>query len=105
PVLIGGGGEKRTLRLVAQHATMWHWFSSGEEFARKKQVLEQHCADVGRDPAEIELSVAARGNPEVNGPALLEQGSTLFTVGISGPDFDLSTARAWVDWRNKSTIA
>ncbi|HEY2700661.1 MAG TPA: LLM class F420-dependent oxidoreductase [Pseudonocardiaceae bacterium] len=104
PVLIGGGGEKKTLRLVAKHADMWHSFARGADFDRKKQVLAAHCADVGRDPGEIELSVGAGGDPEVNGPALLAQGITTFTIGVRGPDFDLSTARAWVDWRNKSTF-
>ncbi|HEY4022590.1 MAG TPA: LLM class F420-dependent oxidoreductase [Pseudonocardiaceae bacterium] len=101
PVLIGGGGEKKTLRLVAKHADMWHTFASGEDYARKKTVLAGHCADIGRDPAEIELSVGVRGNPAVAGPALLEQGITTFTLGVSGPDFDLSAARAWVAWRDK----
>jgi probable F420-dependent oxidoreductase len=101
PVLIGGGGEKKTLRLVAKHADIWHSFSRGDDFDRKKQVLAAHCAEVGRDPGEIELSVAANGDPAVNGPVLLEQGVTTFTVGISGPDFDLSAVRAWVDWRDK----
>jgi probable F420-dependent oxidoreductase len=101
PVLIGGGGEKRTLRLVARHATMWHWFSSGAEFARKKQVLAQHCAEIGRDVDEIELSAGVGGDPEEVGPELLEQGVTTFTVETRGPGFDLSVVRAWVDWRDK----
>ncbi|WP_231328549.1 LLM class F420-dependent oxidoreductase [Actinomadura graeca] len=63
PVLIGGGGEQKTLRLVARHADIWHWFSSGEEFARKKQVLAERCAEIGRDPGEIELSAGVSGDP------------------------------------------
>jgi probable F420-dependent oxidoreductase len=101
PVLIGGGGEKKTLRLVAEHADIWHWFSSGSEFTRKKRVLAEHCAEIGRDVGEIELSAGVGGDPEVNGRALLEQGVTTFTVETSGPDFDLSTAAAWVAWRDK----
>ena len=96
PVLIGGGGEHKTLRLVAKHADIWHSFARGDDFDRKKQVLAQHCADVGRDPGEIELSVGVGGEPEVNGPALLDKGITMFTIGASGPDFDLSRVRAWV---------
>lgn len=49
PVLVGGGGEQKTLRLVARHADIWHWFSSGAEFARKKQILADHFAAIGRD--------------------------------------------------------
>jgi probable F420-dependent oxidoreductase len=101
PVLIGGGGEQKTLRLVAKHADIWHWFSSGAEFARKKQVLAERCAEIGRDPDEIELSAGVHGDPEVNGSALLEQGVTTFTLELHGPDFDLSTVRAWAAWRDK----
>ena len=101
PVLIGGGGEQKTLRLVARHADIWHWFSSGAEFARKKQVLAQRCAEIGRDPGEIELSAGVQGDPDVNGSALLEQGVTTFTMEVRGPEFDFATVRAWVAWRDK----
>jgi probable F420-dependent oxidoreductase len=101
PVLIGGGGEQKTLGLVARHADIWHWFSSGAEFARTKQVLAERCAEIGRDPGEIELSAGVNGDPEVNGSALLEQGVTTFTMEVHGPDFDLSTVRAWVAWRDE----
>ncbi len=58
PVWIGGGGEKVTLRIAAQHADGWNVpFVSVDDFARKVQVLEGHCADVGRDPASIEKAV------------------------------------------------
>ena len=101
PILIGGGGEKKTLPLVARYADIWHWFSSGEEFARKKQVLAQQCAAIGRDVGEIELSAGVGGDPEQTGPALLEQGVTTFTMEVHGPEFDLSPVRAWVAWRDK----
>src|ERR1700733_7469579 len=51
PVLIGGGGEQKTLRLVAKHADIWHTFADGEELAHKTRILEQYCAEIGRDPA------------------------------------------------------
>ncbi|MBF6446187.1 MULTISPECIES: LLM class F420-dependent oxidoreductase [Nocardia] len=104
PVLIGGGGERKTLRLVAEHADIWHWFSSGAEFARKKQILIKHCAEIGRDPREIELSAGVQGDPEVVGAELLEQGVTTFTLEVHGPDFDMSTVRAWVQWRDDLTV-
>ena len=71
PVLIGGGGEKKTLRLVAQHADIWHGFGDVEVVERKVKVLDGHCADVGRDPGEIERSVGVGGEPrgERAGPA------------------------------------
>jgi F420-dependent oxidoreductase-like protein len=53
PVLIGGGGEKRTLRLVAQYGDACNLFGGPHDVRHKLDVLERHCADVGRDPAEI----------------------------------------------------
>ena len=56
PVMIGGGGEKKTLRLVAKHADIWHSFTPVEDFARKLSILAEHCDAVGRDISQIELS-------------------------------------------------
>jgi F420-dependent oxidoreductase-like protein len=53
PILIGGSGEKRTLRLVAQYADACNIFGTAEDLRRLVGVLEQHCADVGRDPSQI----------------------------------------------------
>jgi F420-dependent oxidoreductase-like protein len=63
PFVLGGGGEQLTLRVVARYADVWN-FASGtaETFQHKISVLRQHCAEVGRDPAEIELSVQVAVN-------------------------------------------
>jgi probable F420-dependent oxidoreductase len=101
PVLIGGGGEKKTLRIVARHADIWHSFSDLDTLRRKSEILAGHCADVGRDPAEIEHSVGApRGNPNEVGPPLIDAGATLITVGQGGPSYDLSRLQTWVSWRD-----
>ena len=100
PVLIGGGGEKKTLRLVARHADIWHSFGDADTLERKLAVLHQHCAHVGRDPAEIEISVGVQGSPEELGPRLRSLGASLFTVGAGGPDYDLSGLRDWIAWRD-----
>ncbi|GAA2738468.1 LLM class F420-dependent oxidoreductase [Pedococcus aerophilus] len=63
PILIGGGGEKKTLRLVAQYADACNLFDNGlgpEGIPRKLEVLRGHCEDVGRDYAEIDKTVLAR---------------------------------------------
>lgn len=58
PVWVGGGGEKRTLRIVAEHADGWNVpFVTPEEFTRKRAVLAEHCAAAGRDPSEIRCAV------------------------------------------------
>jgi F420-dependent oxidoreductase-like protein len=58
PIWVGGSGEKRTLRIAARYADGWNVpFVSPDTVAHKRSVLEQHCADVGRDPAEIRTAV------------------------------------------------
>jgi alkanesulfonate monooxygenase SsuD/methylene tetrahydromethanopterin reductase-like flavin-dependent oxidoreductase (luciferase family) len=52
-ILIGGGGERKTLRLTAQYADMWNGFGDPDMIRHKLGVLAEHCRDVGRDPAEI----------------------------------------------------
>jgi hypothetical protein len=93
------------LRLVAKHADIWHGFGDPDVALRKVTILDRHCADVGRDPAEIERSVGVRDVPDELGPQLLDVGITLFTVGVGGPDYDLSLLRSWIDWRDKVNAA
>ena len=58
PIWVGGGGEKRTLRIAARYADGWNVpFVDPPTFAAKRDVLHRHCADVGRDPAEIRCAV------------------------------------------------
>ena len=58
PIWVGGGGEKRTLRIAARFADGWNIpFVAPETLAHKRRVLDGHCADVGRDPAEIRTAV------------------------------------------------
>jgi len=58
PIWIGGGGEKRTLKIAARHADGWNVpFVSVDEFVRKRGVLHQHCAAVGRDPADVRCAI------------------------------------------------
>jgi F420-dependent oxidoreductase-like protein len=53
-ILIGGGGEKRTLRILATHGDIGHWFGGAlEDLKRKKAVFEEHCAAVGRNPSDV----------------------------------------------------
>jgi F420-dependent oxidoreductase-like protein len=57
PIVIGGGGEKRTLRIAAKYAQHWNFpGGSVDDFRRKRDVLHAHCADIGRDPSEITTS-------------------------------------------------
>ncbi|MCM6777509.1 LLM class F420-dependent oxidoreductase [Nocardia sp. CDC159] len=99
PILIGGGGEKKTLRLVAEYADIWHTFADVDVLERKSKILADHCADVGTDPATIERSVEWPGAARAD--TLVEAGATLFTIGSSGPDYDLSEVEAAIRWRDQ----
>ena len=111
PVLLGGGGERRTLRLVARHADIWHTFGDPETVRHKAEVLRRHCAEIGRDHREIEISGSAgggpspSGEPERLGAALLDAGVSLFTLGVDGPAYDLRLLRRWIAWRDAVAAA
>jgi alkanesulfonate monooxygenase SsuD/methylene tetrahydromethanopterin reductase-like flavin-dependent oxidoreductase (luciferase family) len=60
PIMIGGSGERKTLRTVARYADMWNAMGSADFLRHKVEVLERHCADVGRDPAQIERTVGCK---------------------------------------------
>ena len=58
-ILVGGGGEQRTLRIAAKHADMTHWFPLGFDVLRhKNELVERYCEEIGRDPATIERTMA-----------------------------------------------
>jgi F420-dependent oxidoreductase-like protein len=59
-ILVGGGGEQRTLKIAAKYADMTHWFPLGREtLQHKRDVLARHCEAIGRDPGSIELTLQA----------------------------------------------
>jgi F420-dependent oxidoreductase-like protein len=83
PVLIGGGGERKTLRLVAQYGDACNLFASGpDEVRHKLEVLAGHCEDVGRDPSEIQVTMLAMGNPLDDVDAFLRDMEAYATLGV-----------------------
>jgi alkanesulfonate monooxygenase SsuD/methylene tetrahydromethanopterin reductase-like flavin-dependent oxidoreductase (luciferase family) len=60
PIMIGGSGEKKTLRTVAAYADQWNAFGDPETLAHKDSVLRAHCEDVGRDQTQIERTVGGK---------------------------------------------
>ncbi|MBL0886797.1 LLM class F420-dependent oxidoreductase [Myceligenerans indicum] len=101
PIMIGGSGPKKTLRIVAEHADIWHGFGDAGTIATKSAILDQHGTDVGRDTAGlVERSAGVDGDPAQQGQAMLDAGVTLLTIGVGGPDYDLSTVKEWIDWRD-----
>src|SRR5437764_479900 len=88
PIWIGGGGERRTLRIAARFADGWNVpFISPEDFARKRAVLHRHCDDVNRDPAEVRcaanVGLAWRGGGH-RGPRLSLRGAACPRPGRRG---------------------
>ena len=96
PILIGGGGEKVTLKITAQHAQIWHGFGPAETFKHKSGILDNWCAELGRNPAEIERSVSPRQGDEI-GP-YVEVGATHFIVGMGEP-WDYKKIEDLIAWR------
>jgi len=91
PICIGGSGERRTLRTAARFAQHWNFVGGPpEEFAQKREILHRHCADIGRDPAEIVCSSHVRfeGDPEAtaaSAAALADVGCELAIVHLRPP--------------------
>jgi F420-dependent oxidoreductase-like protein len=91
PICIGGSGEKRTLRTAARFAQHWNFVGGTPgQFTRAVDVLHQHCADIGRDPAEILLSTHVRYSGDAAATAasaaeLSEVGAQLAIVTMSPP--------------------
>jgi len=102
PIMIGGGGEKVTLRLVAQHAQLWHTYGDPETYRHKAAVLAEHCARVGRDPATIERVIGTRGPVLEHADALADAGVDELTVAVSGAPtgYDLGELREVLQWRD-----
>ena len=83
PLCIGGGGERRTLRAVARWAQHWNFPGGGVEvFEHKREVLRRHCADVGRDMAEITTSTHLRLPPGGEMGPLVEEAAALAEAGL-----------------------
>ena len=85
PILIGGSGEKVTLRLVAEHAQMWNAIDDPDEYARKSAILDGYCRDIGRDPSEIERTANVRIRTEKDIDAWLEAGLQHFVLRLAKP--------------------
>ncbi len=102
PILIGGGGEKVTLRIVAEHAHIWNGFGDPEQAAHKCRILDGWCEKVGRDPAEIERSILINPKQIPNASRYVEEaGVTHLMLGFGGPDYDLEPLQRLIAWRDE----
>jgi len=99
PLLIGGGGEKVTLRLVAEHATLWNGFGPPETFKKKNAVLDDWCATLGRDAAEIERTVGV-DSKEVDKLDEYEAAGAQHVILMLGHPFDLAPLHTALERRD-----
>jgi probable F420-dependent oxidoreductase len=99
PILVGGGGEKVTLKLTAQYATMWNGFGPPDVYARKNQILDEWCAQVGRDPRSIERTVSVGVDELDNLDAYRAAGAT-HVILMYGSPYDVAPVRKLVAWRD-----
>jgi alkanesulfonate monooxygenase SsuD/methylene tetrahydromethanopterin reductase-like flavin-dependent oxidoreductase (luciferase family) len=102
-IMVGGGGEQRTLRIAAKHADLTHWFPLGmEALQHKTELLARYCEEIGRDPGTIERTMAAPvvvAASEAEAKAAIErmppERRPFVTVGT--PPVAAEGLRPWID--------
>lgn len=107
PLLIAGTGERRTLRLVAEHADAWHaaFPERPEELEPKVAALRRWCDQIGRDPAAIEWAVGVEPDDlerflERDAATYVQMGFSQFTLGFGGPDWRVEDGATFLRWRD-----
>ena len=98
PLMIGGRGEKVTLKITAQHADMHNTFGPAPDFAHKMQVLDKWCAEIGRNPREIERTVAIGPHEVADIPKFAEAGADHVILMVGNP-YDLSAVEQALSFR------
>jgi probable F420-dependent oxidoreductase len=107
PLLIAGVGERRTLRLVAEHADGWHasFPERPAELIPKVDALVRWCDSVGRDPTAIEWGVGVEPDDldrflDADAETYVGMGFSQFTLGFDGPAWTVERGERWLAWRN-----
>ncbi len=112
PILVGGTGERKTLRMVAEHADGWHagFPEHPSELEPKVAALLGWCDRVGRDPHQIEWGIGLEPEDKErvlaqDAETYLEMGFTQFTLGYQGPNWNVEDAGEWLAWRDEKNRA
>ncbi len=108
PILIGGGGEKLTLRIVAEYADIWHGFAEEtntrsyvQTVAHKNAVLDEWCMKLGRDPGTVERSIGVDNGLIKLADEIQAAGADEICLGVDGPDYDFAPIKDWLAWRDE----
>lgn len=104
PILIGGGGETITLKIVAQYANIWNSFGPAESYRRKRAILNNWCTSIGRDASEIEHSVLLMPHDLSHLDTFLDAGATHIIMTLPEP-WDLRIVEALLHWRDNHHAA
>jgi probable F420-dependent oxidoreductase len=100
PVMVGGGGEKKTLRIAAKYANMTHFFADVATFAHKMEVLDNWCAEYKRDPREIERACAVGSQTgAAERDDYVAAGASHFIMGM-GEKWNYAAVEELVRWRD-----
>jgi alkanesulfonate monooxygenase SsuD/methylene tetrahydromethanopterin reductase-like flavin-dependent oxidoreductase (luciferase family) len=101
PILVGGEGERITLRIAAQHADIWNAPSPPETFEHKNKVLDQWCEKIRRNPDEIERSVLTMGHSDAKLDKYLAAGAEHIIIHLMDP-WKFSAVEKLVRWQAKA---
>lgn len=101
PICIGGGGEKVTLRITAEHADIWNGFGPAETYKHKSGVLDEWCEKIGRDPKEIERSVMFGVDALDSADELADAGATHLIMSLGVP-WNYEAVAKLIEWRDKN---
>ena len=107
PILIGGDGPRRTVRVVARHADGWHAMFPNRPTDLQPAIdgLLAACAEIGRDPHDIEWAVGVEPDDldrflAQDADTYVEMGFSQFTLGFNGPNWRVDMGRPWLGWRD-----
>jgi probable F420-dependent oxidoreductase len=111
PILIGGVGLRRTLKLVARYADGWHamYPDRPQELEPAVAALLGWCREINRDPRSIEWGVGVEPEDvdrflEEDADTYVEMGFTQFTLGFNGPDWRVEAGQRWLRWRDELSV-
>ena len=99
PLLIGGGGEKVTLKLTAQHADLWNGFGPPDNYRHKNDVLDNWCRELGREPSEIERTVSVDIEELGQLDDYVAAGANHIILELDAP-WDMAPVKRLVQWRD-----
>ncbi|MEM7030430.1 MAG: LLM class F420-dependent oxidoreductase [Chloroflexota bacterium] len=100
PILIGGSGEKVTLRITAQYADMWNSFGPAETYKHKNGVLNNWCEKLGRDPNEIERTIMVGRDNLDQLDDFVEAGATHVMISVNDEPWQFDAVEKLVKWRD-----